>query len=338
MAEAAAPPDCRRIYHAGCGLTSSPRQPPTRPAAPRYTIEPPSPTATPTTPPEQRSGVAGVELRGFSLGGVETSVWVPPWRLAFDVGRGPRELLRCEHLALTHGHMDHAAGLPYLLALRQLYGAGPPTVYAPPQVVGEVKAMVHAWDALQGFESRFELIAAEPGVGYPLRGDLELVPFRTIHRGPSVGYTVVRKTLKLRAEHHGRPGQELAALRRDGVVLTVERREPLLSVTGDTLPEVLDRQPEILQSRVVVHECTFLDGQKPYAACRAGGHTHLRDLLERADALTCEHLVLSHFSQIHRPRDIPGLLRPLADRIPGRLYAFPTTPGAPLRGPVGEAQ
>ena len=48
----------------------------------------------------------GYSLNGFSLGGIETSVWVPEFNVAFDVGRGRQELVKLGDYALTHTHMD----------------------------------------------------------------------------------------------------------------------------------------------------------------------------------------------------------------------------------------
>ncbi|MEC9072920.1 MAG: MBL fold metallo-hydrolase [Myxococcota bacterium] len=272
---------------------------------------------------------------GFSLGGLETAVVIPEWRLAVDVGRGRRELNRCDHIALTHTHMDHAGGLPYVLATRKLLRMPPPTVYVPAQMADELRDMLTAWGKLQRFEMHYELVEAEAGVSYPLRGDKYLVPFRTHHPVPSMGYTVVREVKKLKEEFHGLEGPEIARRRKAGEEVTRTETEPLFSVSGDTLPEALDNNPEVMDSRVVIFECTFLTDDKPYQACRDGGHTHLKDLMERSAELTCDNLMLSHFSQIHRWEDVPSLLAPLAERISGDLYAFPTTPEDTVVGPIG---
>jgi ribonuclease Z len=277
---------------------------------------------------------ADFSLTGFSLGGIETSVVVPEWRLAIDVGRGRDELMRCEHLALTHTHMDHAGGLAYALALRQLQRLPPPTVYVPAQLADALRAMLDAWDPLQRHESVCTIVPIEAGSRHPIARDLFLEPFRTYHPVPSFGYSVVRDVQKLNPEFAHLPGPEIGRLRRDGVPVTYTERRRLLSVTGDTLPEVLDRQSHIIDSQVLVMECTFLDDRKPYQACRDGGHVHIRDLLERAERLAPERLVLSHFSRIYTEAEIPTLLGPLAAAIPAPLYAFPVRPDAPIVGPL----
>ena len=113
--------------------------------------------------------------------------------------------------------------------------------------------------------------------------------------------------------------------------MTTPERTPLLSVTGDTLPVALERAPaHVRESKVLIMECTFLDERKPTAAVTAGGHVHLRDLIERAELLRADDVVLSHFSQIYAAQELPELLGPLAAKIRGRLWMFPVEPGAPI--------
>ncbi len=264
-------------------------------------------------------------LEGFSLGGIETALYVPGWRLAIDVGRGRGSLLRAKHIAITHTHIDHAGGLPYLLALRQLYGMDPPTIYVPAQSAAGFAEMLAAWDKIQRFTSRYELVEARPGEAYPIGRGLELLPFRTYHVVPSVGYRVRRTTHKLLPSLRGLPGREIAARKARGEPITAPETRVELAVTGDTLPELFDRTPDLYEARVLVTECTFLDDRKPYAAARAGGHVHLRDLLARADHFANRQLVLSHFSQIYKPTELPKLLRPLAERVAPELLTLPMT-------------
>ncbi|MGB0589977.1 MAG: MBL fold metallo-hydrolase [Myxococcota bacterium] len=270
--------------------------------------------------------VQGLEITGSSLGGLETHLVVPQLKLAIDVGRGPRELVRCEHIALTHTHVDHAAGLPYLVAMRSFFRLTPPTIYAPEACIEALEGLITQWNTLQRVDSAAHFVAMSPGDTVQLRKDIELTAFRTRHVVPSLGYTVTKRVDKLAPEFIGKEGHELRELKSRGVTITRTQRKALLSVTGDTLVEVVDDLPELMDSEVVVLECTFLDDSKPYAAARQGGHVHLRDLMARTELLRCPRLVLSHFSQLHDWASIPRLLAPLAEAIEGELWAWPTHP------------
>ena len=58
---------------------------------------------------------------------------------------------------------------------------------------------------------------------------------------------------------------------------------PELAYATDTLVSVLDHAPELLDARVLIMECTFLDDRKPVAHARAGCHVHLDEVIERAN-------------------------------------------------------
>jgi ribonuclease Z len=263
------------------------------------------------------------DIDGFSLGGVETAVVIPQWRLAIDVGRARKETLRSEHVALTHVHMDHAGGLAYLVAMRAFYNLAPPTIYVPAQSADALDQMLRTWDRLQKFETAYTIVPVETGARYRLRRDLHLVPFRTHHVVPSFGYTVESTTHRLKKAFEGRPGPELKALRMEGTEITQPHIRRLLAVTGDTLPEVLDRHPDLYGVEVLLMECTFLDDRKPYEAAREGGHVHLKDLMARASQFANDTLVLSHFSQLYTDDDIHQALQPLAEIINPTLRTLP---------------
>ncbi len=69
--------------------------------------------------------VSGVRIAGFSLAGEETVVAAPEHNVCFDVGRAPREIISIDNLCLSHGHMDHAAGIAYYLSQRHFIGNSP---------------------------------------------------------------------------------------------------------------------------------------------------------------------------------------------------------------------
>ena len=68
--------------------------------------------------------VGGMGFVGVSVAGVETVVAIPELNVCFDAGRAPTEMITIDNLCLTHGHMDHAAGLAYYLSQRGFIAYG----------------------------------------------------------------------------------------------------------------------------------------------------------------------------------------------------------------------
>ncbi|MCX5743038.1 MAG: MBL fold metallo-hydrolase, partial [Proteobacteria bacterium] len=150
------------------------------------------------------------------------------------------------------------------------------------------------------------------------RGDLRLRAVRTFHPVPSLGYVIVRRIARLKAELKGLTGPEIAARRRAGEVVSEHDDRLELAYATDTLISALDHAPEMYRARVLIVECTFLDHRKSLEAARAGCHVHLDEIIERAERFENEHIVLMHFSQIYRPDEIAGILDA---RLPAGLRA-----------------
>lgn len=248
-------------------------------------------------------------VRGISVGGVYTSLAVPELGLLFDAGASPRSNCGIDTILLSHGHVDHIGALPALLGIRALQGKQrPPRVLMPAEMVGELTAALAAITKLQRWKVEIEAIGMSPGDELALRGDLRVRAVRTFHPVPSLGYVVVRRVSKLKPELVGLPGSEVAARRRAGEDVTTYDDRLELGYATDTLVSAFDHAPELLQCRVLIAECTFLDERKTVEGARAGCHIHLDEIIERADRFANEHFVMMHFSQVYRPDEIAGIL------------------------------
>ena len=84
-------------------------------------------------------------------------------------------------------------------------------------------------------------------------------------------------------------------------MITEPTERVLLAVSGDTLPTVLDRVPELRTAEVVAMETTFLDTRRTVRDAQAGGHTHLDDIIARADGIRPSVWIPYHISQIYTP-------------------------------------
>ncbi len=258
-------------------------------------------------------------VRGVSVGGVCTSIHVPELDVLFDVGMPLRTTAAVGTLLLSHGHADHVGALPGLLGIRALHNQKAPLrMIMPAEIVEPVLATLRAMSELQRYPLEVEAIGLRPGDEHPLRKDLIVRALRTFHPVPSLAYQLVRRVQKLKPAHLGLTGPEIAARRRAGDDLFDTGESIELSYATDTLIQAVEHAPELLASKVLVMEATFLDDRKSLEAARAGCHIHLDEVIERADAFTMPHLVLMHFSQLYQPDEVAGILDA---RLPPALRA-----------------
>jgi ribonuclease Z len=246
---------------------------------------------------------------------------VHPPGLAFDAGRGALPLGGARDLFLTHGHLDHALGVPFVLSQRSLHRAAATRVFCPREVAGELRAFIAAAARLEGVDYRFDLHPLAPGDRVEVGRDLAVQAFATDHVVPSLGYHLVRAKRRLAPAYRGLSPSALADLRRRGVDPEVAVEEDWLAYCGDTGPAVFDREPRLFATRVLVVECTFLgDAQREKG--RRYKHLHLDDLAARAGRFANEALVLSHLSRRHTGEDLRREVERLLPALAPRIHVF----------------
>ncbi|HEY0133867.1 MAG TPA: MBL fold metallo-hydrolase [Nannocystis sp.] len=267
--------------------------------------------------------VGGLTLTGVTRGGVETCVMVQELGLMFDVGMCPPGSMSYQTILVSHGHADHLGGLPYLVSQHGLMSAPPPTVHMPEEIVAPIRQILDCWSAIEGFDLQADLHGHAPGAHIKVGRDLMARAFRTRHRVPSLGWVVERTTNRLRPEFVGRPPAEIATLRAAGEVITDRHVEPILCVSGDTQIEFFDENELVRRTRVLVHEVTSWDARRDPEQTRRWGHTHLDEVVARAEQFTGEALVLVHRSMRHSRAEAEALVK---QRFPasmqGRVHVF----------------
>ncbi|HXH74557.1 MAG TPA: MBL fold metallo-hydrolase [Bacteriovoracaceae bacterium] len=266
---------------------------------------------------------AGLKFEGISIAGVRTCVTLPQHGLAFDIANGLPHAMGMNTFLLTHGHMDHSAGIPYVISQKAMNSHRPPRFIMPVPMVEPMHEIMRQWSKIEGHEYNFEFIGAKVGDEFPLKANLFIRAFPTIHRIPSLGYSIYRRFHKLRSDLIGIPGDEIAKMRLEGKDPTEERSELIVSFTGDTQIEFLDLSPEVRDSRILMLEMTYLDERKPISSAKEWGHTHLDELIPRLATISSEKIVLIHKSARYSPEEAQQILkRKLSSNDLDRVHFF----------------
>ena len=279
--------------------------------------------------PSTQSGMVSLNagpytIQGVSVAGVYTSPRAPELGVVLDAGVPLRSFAGTDRIFLSHAHADHAAGLASLLSIRNLVGRKSAQLHLPEELVEELSTALGSLSRMHRAELQVDFIPMAAGATLPLVNDLHVRAFRTHHPVASLGFQFLRRVRKLRAEFLALPGAEIAQRRKNGDTTLFEETDHLeLAYATDTLSRVLTTSPTLLQSRVLILECTYLDQQHTVADARQRAHIHLDELLERAGEFQNEHLVLMHFSQTHQPSQVHAILREkLAPRLKPALHIF----------------
>lgn len=257
-------------------------------------------------------------IEGSSRAGDHSWFRIHPPGLAFDTGRGAGELVGTRDLFVTHGHLDHALGVPFVLSQRTLQGAGETRIFCPAEIESDLAGLIAAAARLERVAYRHSLRGLRAGDRIEVGRELAVVAFAVDHGLPSLGYHLVRRRRHLAAGWVGATAAELVAARARGARVEEESEEVWLSYPGDTAATVFEQTPDLYASRVLLLECTFLDPAMRQRAARYQ-HVHLEDLVERRERFRNEAIVLCHLSRRHRASDLRRAVRErlggLADRI-----------------------
>ena len=244
-----------------------------------------------------------LRLECSSRAGDSTWLRVHPPGLAIDVGRGTTRLAGVSRIFLTHGHVDHSLGIPFLLSMRSGRDGPPLEIYCPQSIEPAVGRFIESAAELEDRQFDYSLEGLVAGDRRRVGEDLWIEAFETDHVVPCLGYHLVRRRHRLKRDLECASSEVLAELRHSGKEINESFEENWLSCTGDTSASIFESVPELFESRVLVVECTFLDARHEQRA-RHFKHIHLKDLVEVRERFANRALVLYHLSRRHRAGEL----------------------------------
>ncbi|MDG3005824.1 MBL fold metallo-hydrolase [Paludisphaera sp. Pla2] len=265
----------------------------------------------------------GLTVEGYSRAAVQTYWRVPELKLGFDLGVQPWSFMTTPNWFVSHAHLDHIAALPVLVARRRMMKMEPPTIYLPTEAVEGVNQLLRAFQRLDRGRMPVKLVGVEPGDEIALSRELVVKAFATRHTIPSLGFLVWERRKKLKPEYHDLSGEQIRDLRLSGVEVSSEIRIPKVAYMGDTAPAGLDANPDVYRAQILILEMTFVAPNERAAIIHKFGHTHLDDLIARADRFENEVIVASHFSTRLHPDHIQRIVdRRLPESLRSRLKVW----------------
>ena len=264
-------------------------------------------------------------IRGASLGGLYTSLYIPQLDSLFDVGLAIRTGASATRLFLSHAHLDHLGSLPSLLGMRGMMGGKLPPldIYCPYGIKDDLQIILQHLSKLHHWALHVNIIELEANQEVQLKQNLWVKALTTFHPVPSLGYLLFDRVAKLKKEYHGLEGKKIKALKDRGIDIQYFINRPKVAYLTDTLPETLKHNPSALDAELLIIECTFFTDKKGIEVARAGCHIHVEELIPWAPKMNNKAIVLMHFSQIHPPSEIRAIceqhLRPILGE---RLHLF----------------
>ena len=249
-----------------------------------------------------------MDIIGYSVAGEESVVAVPQLDVCFDIGKAPDQVIPINHVLLTHGHMDHAAGIAYYLSHRNFCGQSPGTILVPPNLIPPIRRIIDAWSSLDGNKIPVKLVGVKPGDQYQVKPNLLVRVFPTKHSRGSVGFCVIEKRKKLKPEYTDHTGQQLVELKKQGVTIDYPLELPIVTYLGDTQYVDFAQLDYIANSKILIAECTFFIDEHTDRA-DAGKHMHIDEFAELIQRMDNKYIIITHLTQRTSLSEIRKILK-----------------------------
>ena len=217
---------------------------------------------------------------------------------------------------VSHTHLDHIAALPVYVARRRMMKMEPPTIYLPAEAVEGVEALLRAFQRLDRGRMPVEARRprARPGdralarAGRPHVRDQAHDPVARLPRLGAAQEAQARVPAPHRATRSATCGSRASRSRpRSGCP-----RSPTWATPS---PQGLDALPDLYRAEILIMEMTFVaPGERPEKIHKFG-HTHLDDIIARADRFENEVIIASHFSTRLHPDQIQRIVEKTAARV-----------------------
>ena len=237
-----------------------------------------------------------IRIQAMSTGGHYTSFQLPHQKISIDLGLASESSIRSNKVFITHPHVDHAAGIVRHCSTREMLQLEPPTYYIGEEHKGALDEMLASWRRLNRSFMPCKVEALRPNQITEINKKYFVRSFRAIHRIPCLGYILYERRKKLSKQYHSCKGYEISRLRDEGVDVYDHINIPMFAYTGDTVIDVIEREPDLTKCSFLAMEVTFFDNRVSVENARRHGHIHIDELINRSDLFQNERILIMHLS------------------------------------------
>lgn len=283
-------------------------------------------------------------ITGYSTALFSTWINVEQLGLLIDTGDGVTSGLlqksrKIKQIFITHPDRDHLGGL---LQFNQLNSReGFPRIHYP--------ADSGSFPAMQAFQEKFDphvhgsrWIPIRDQQEIKLKKGILVQAIRNEHieaaqnLSKSLSYKLYESKRKLKPEFVNLDQQELATIIQDKgrEFITEEIRTNIISFSGDT---PVDEYGKWDNTQILIHECTFLKGEKELAIeAKRNKHSYIDQVFRMVSEINVDKLILNHFSSRYSREMIDQSIREMSKEFKIQIPVFAMYPGEIHRDVLGQ--
>ena len=237
-----------------------------------------------------------LSLHGHSRGSEKSCFYIPELKTFLDAGCD--SYFNPDYIFITHCHSDHSFQLPKILTGLDRTDKNPPQIYAPTESSELFNNFLNATYKLRKhsikIKGHFVVRGASPKMEIDLNKNGYFVRVYNLHHNvPTRGYGICQTRKKINPIYTGLNGKELQKLKHSGIDINYYVTYNVVAYVLDTTIECFDTNPELLNYRNVIIECTFFLDESEDVTEK---HIHWRDLKKIVIDNPKVHFILVHFS------------------------------------------